>query len=111
MAYPTAPPANHIEEAKREFLVEKVEAEDGTIYTRLRNANVMRTWKLEYLQLSEADQTTMNSWHAGVKGSYQSDTWANPYLTGTVKIRCTAWAWKMGAYPRRDLDVTLEETP
>ena len=111
MAYPTSPAPNNIEETKREYLVDTVKAEDGKRYTRLRSSKLLRTWKLTYEQLGATDQTTLNNWFSGVYGEYQSDTWAQPYTAETVTVRCTDWNWKLGAYPRRTLTVTMEEQP
>ena len=109
MAFPTDPQPNHIEEKGRKFLVDEVKAEDGSVYTRLRNTAVQRTWTLEYTQLDETGQTTMNNWYEGVYGAFQADTWTHPYLNTTVNVRCREFRWKVGAYPRRNLSVTLEE--
>ena len=109
MAYPTAPAPNHIEEVKREFLVDEVKTEDGSVFTRIKNTSKRRTWRLEYQQLSESDQSTMNAWYDARYGAYQSDTWSHPYLGTSGTIRCRGWVWIMGAYRRQTLTVTLEE--
>lgn len=109
MAYPTTPKPNNIEEMGRNYLIDRAESEDGTVYTRLRKDKLFRKWSLKYQMLDASAQSTMDSWYTGCKGGYTTDTWTHPYLGTSVTIRCTGWKYTIGAYPLRDLAVELEE--
>jgi len=117
MAYPTTPAPNTIDEVNRRYIVETVEAEDGTTYTYLRKDKLLLTWRLTYTLLTEAHQVLLDAWYVSVKGNYSTDTFTHPESLTSHTVRCTSMKRVdpviRGGYGnrRRSYEVVLEEQP
>lgn len=117
MAYPTTPAPSKIDEVDRRYIVETVEAEDGTTYTYLRKDKLLLTWRLEYTLITEANQVLLDAWYVSVKGNYTTDTFVHPESKTSHTVRCKSMKRMEPiirgghANRRRSYEVVLEEQP
>lgn len=110
MAFPTSPAPNHVEEASTSYNVKVKLALDGTTHKRLHQADELRTWRLVYDYLDEADQSTLDTYYATQKGAYGSDTWTTPQGE-SVTVRIDRLVRRTAVGDLRTYEITLEEEP
>ena len=64
--------------------------EAGYEQTRPRFTRVPKQWHIEYGDLSDADQATLEAWEATVQYGAASDTWTHPKTGTQYTIRLAA---------------------
>ena len=116
MAYPSSPAPNAIEIQDVRYLSEQQAAEDGTVFSYLRNTKMLITWRLTYQLLIESNQALLWAWYESVYGNHNSDTWTNPETGVQHTVRCKSMRvtdYLRGGYGlrRRSMEVVLEEQP
>lgn len=116
MAYPSSPAPNRVDIDSARYLTDQQTAEDGTVYSYLRNTKMLMTWRLAYTLLPETSQASLWAWYEGVYGPHQTDTWVNPVTGVTHTVRCKGMSVAdelRGGYGnrRRSMEVVLEEQP
>lgn len=71
----------------REDSAIKSDFEGGYQHTRPRYTRVRRIFDIKYINLSDADKTTLETFINTVKGSANSFTWTHPKTSTTYTVR------------------------